>query len=130
MKRLLLTFSILFTLSTYGRSQSPGALAMNNLSKASADEAMAFTSSQDQDDAPVMSFYPNPVKDFINIRFKDRGDYTVRIYNVVAAKIKEKVLSDDNSLKLDLSELPKGMYFLSYELPGTGKVYTKTFTKD
>ena len=43
--------------------------------------------------------------------------------------LKEKSVNDDNFLKMEVSDLPKGVYFISYE-PLNGKMLTKTFTKD
>jgi hypothetical protein len=81
------------------------------------------------DDKLYISFYPNPVKDVLNIRFRDKGDHTIKIFNLVGTMLKEKSVNDDNFLKMEVSDLPKGVYFISYE-PLNGKMLTKTFTKD
>lgn len=137
MRRTLLIIIILSVFSTYSRSQCSSAFAMNtssvvlanNTSTYDASPVLELNSIGDQDETPLITFYPNPVRDNLNIKFRERGNYVIRIYNVVGAKIKEKRVEDDNILKIDLTDLPKGMYFISYE-PGNGKLITKTFTKE
>ena len=80
-----------------------------------------------QDEGASIVFYPNPVRDYLNVRFPQRGNYTVRVYNIVGEKIAEKSVMEDNIVRMNLSELTAGMYFVSYEYGG--KVLTKTFSK-
>jgi hypothetical protein len=133
MKRILLIIIVLTCFSGYLRSQGNDAFASNSVQNGAlalnASPALELSPVGDQDESPLLTFYPNPVKDNLNIKFRERGNYVVRIYNVVGSKIKEKRVEDDNIIKIDLSELQKGMYFLSFE-PGNGKVITKTFTKE
>ena len=134
MKRILLIIISLAVFSSYSRSQTVFALGTSTV--ALTDETSSYYASPameigdgDQDENPIITFYPNPVRDNLNIKFKERGTYVITIYNVVGTKVKYKRIEDDNFLKLDVSDLPKGMYFLSFE-PGNGKVITKTFTKE
>jgi len=134
MKRFLLIFSALAVFSTYSRAQTfvsstTSPVSISNVDESTYAPAAMEIGDGDQDENPIMTFYPNPVRENLNIKFRERGNYVIRIYNVVGAKVKEKRVEDDNFLKLDVADLQKGMYFLSFE-PGNGKVITKTFTKE
>ena len=80
-----------------------------------------------EDDINFVTFYPNPVKDMLTIRFPRKGNSTVTIYNIIGDKVLSKRMVDDTELRLDISELQNGMYFLSYEFDG--KILTKRFSK-
>jgi|SRR6185437_12132225 len=79
------------------------------------------------DDVNSVVFYPNPVKDFMTVRFPSRGNFTVTIYNIIGDKVMTRSIMDDNEMHLDVSELQNGLYFISYEYDG--KVLTKRFSK-
>ncbi|RYD72221.1 MAG: T9SS type A sorting domain-containing protein [Sphingobacteriales bacterium] len=126
MKKLLLTFIIFSTLSGLAYSQGiPGdLLAMNTVSQPSHSDDGIFDNGQPENG---VVFYPNPVKDFMSVRFPDKGNYTVRIFNIIGEKITEKTAYDVEIVEIKLTDLQKGMYFVSYEFGG--KVVTKRFSK-
>ncbi len=125
MVRTLLTLIVVFHLSVCTSLRAGTAIPASGTTEAIRSEGFEGF----EQDELVLSFFPNPVKDNLTVRFKDKGNYTVRIYNVVGAKLKEKSVQDESRLLFDLSDLPKGMYFISYE-PGNGRVITKTFQKE
>ena len=51
--------------------------------------------------------YPNPTKDIITI--ETRLDIEVELYDIMG----KKVISESNAKRLDLSNLPNGMYNMS-----------------
>lgn len=62
------------------------------------------------------SIYPNPVDDILNIQLdiKTRQKFTIKISNCVGEVLINKVLFSDNDLtQIKVSELQKGIYFLS-----------------
>lgn len=148
MKKTLLSLGLLLSFSTSvwcqtGMSVQSGfsdllaynstALSLNNeVNNMGTETEMSSLESElfeGPDGTVSLSFYPNPVKDVLNVRFKEKGNYTIRIYNIVGEKIREKTVLDDFIVRFDdLSSLPNGMYFLSYE-PESGRVITKTFSK-
>jgi len=79
------------------------------------------------DDINSVVFYPNPVKDFMTIRFPRKGNFTVTIYNIIGDKVMTKNTMDESEIHLDVSDLQNGLYFISYEYGG--KVLTKRFSK-
>ncbi len=60
--------------------------------------------------------YPNPVSDILNVFFENRGEETrqITIKDSYGRRIKS-LQSVDQSLSIDLSELPIGIYFLSIQ---------------
>ncbi len=127
MKKLLLTFILFTGLSALAFSQSNAGelLAMNNSGgRTEFTEETAFGGGQPE---VGVVFYPNPVKDFMTVRFPQRGNHSVRIYNIIGESITQKSAFDVDILEINLSDLPKGMYFVSYELGG--KIITKRFSK-
>lgn len=62
-----------------------------------------------------VSFYPNPVKDFLNISSKTKIE-TVHVYNVAGQKM--KVSSALVNGKIDMSKLAPGVYIVSTILEG------------
>ncbi|WP_299223377.1 DUF4832 domain-containing protein [uncultured Aquimarina sp.] len=54
--------------------------------------------------------YPNPALDLITIQLKNSDKEKVQIYNTIGQVVKEVLIS--NNHKLDISKLPKGVYFI------------------
>jgi hypothetical protein len=81
-----------------------------------------------QDDAlNSVLFYPNPVKDVLTVRFPKKGTYTVLIYNILGDKVMEKTVSDESEIRLNMTEMQNGLFFLNYEWEG--KAVSKRFSK-
>ncbi|RLD90317.1 MAG: hypothetical protein DRJ09_04505 [Bacteroidetes bacterium] len=67
--------------------------------------------------------FPNPAKDFLNIKFKTNGrDASINLYNIDGRLLKKDRCNTCNKT-LDLSNLPGGLYFLTI----TTDLYQKTF---
>ena len=79
------------------------------------------------EDINNVTFYPNPVKDNLTVRFPKKGNFSVTIYNIIGDKVLTRTVMDDNEIHLDVSQLQNGLYFISYEYDG--KVLTKRFSK-
>jgi GEVED domain/Secretion system C-terminal sorting domain/Cleaved Adhesin Domain len=56
------------------------------------------------------SVYPNPVKDILNLSYNKKIS-TVSVFNIIGQEIKSESINETNA-KLDLSNLPKGNYFV------------------
>ena len=126
MKKYLLTLIFLTGLAGFSYSQTAeGLLAMASVTQ-QVTNASGFFSEIGQDDGAVV-FYPNPVKDVLNVRFPQKGHHTVRVFNIIGEKISEKTVYDTEIVTLNLSEVQRGMYFVSFEM--NGKIVTKTFSK-
>lgn len=69
------------------------------------------------------SIYPNPVKDFVNIKTKDQIK-NVLIFDMVGRKVKE-----EKSNSINISKLPKGNYQLVVDFTN-GKTQTQQLIKE
>ena len=61
--------------------------------------------------------YPNPVTDFINIKFTSSDNFPnsdrVQIFNTLGVEVASKSLTEQQEyLKIDISHLPTGVYFI------------------
>lgn len=73
-----------------------------------------------------VSFYPNPAKDVVTIKYNTNKNIDVTIYNVLGTKVKTFVMNNGEA-SINISELQKGMYFISFNDNGT--LVSKSFTK-
>jgi hypothetical protein len=128
MKKHLLTFILFTGLSSlaYSHSYASERLAATTGSEntSSFTDASFFDAGQPENG---VVFYPNPVVDYMSVRFPQKGNHTVVIFNIIGEKIMEKSAYDVEIVELNLRELQKGMYFVSYE--SGGKIVTKRFSK-
>jgi Secretion system C-terminal sorting domain len=74
-----------------------------------------------------LSFYPNPVKDYLNVKYTPSSAFPViDIYNIIGVKVKS-VLYDANSTNINVSDIKNGMYIL--RITDGNNSYSKTFNK-
>ncbi|MCF6350877.1 MAG: endonuclease [Flavobacteriaceae bacterium] len=71
-----------------------------------------------------IEIYPNPVKDILTINVNELTLKSIAIYSVLG----KEVVSIDHSNKLNVSNLPVGMYFITVETE-RGKLTRKLFKK-
>lgn len=77
---------------------------------------------------PQIKIYPNPADDFINVVLTAiAGDAMYVMYDIVGRKIGAGVLKNSGTNNLNISNLPKGLYFLNVS-DGKNKV-SKKFIK-
>jgi hypothetical protein len=74
----------------------------------------------------VVSFFPNPAKDAITLKYETTNAIDVIVYNVLGAKVKSFKHSS-NETTLNISDLEKGLYFIRFS--DNGNVISKSFTK-
>lgn len=62
---------------------------------------------------PLVTMYPNPVGDFLNIKFSEelKGNKTVRVYNMMGQPFVKSV-NNTSQMQLNMSSLPAGVYFI------------------
>jgi hypothetical protein len=82
----------------------------------------------------ITKIYPNPVKDFVNIEIQlsESGALQLTLINMLGTEVKKwepNVLAKgDQKLKIDLSFLKTGIYFL--KISNSGKVLTQVLKKN
>jgi len=74
----------------------------------------------------TISFYPNPVKDQLTLKFPVKEGVTVEIYKVLGMCVKTFVHSAATT-SVNIGDLQNGVYFIRFS--EGGKLYTKQFTK-
>lgn len=67
-------------------------------------------------------FYPNPVKDILNISNDDQKDLSIKIYDLKGQVVFERDLSGNES-KIFLTDLNSGIYFINFSSNKTQKTY-------
>jgi uncharacterized protein (DUF1501 family) len=75
-------------------------------------------------DKAEINIYPNPTSGFINIKFFGTNEVTkIMLYNAIGGVVKpitnKTYSSTQHSLKIDISSLPRGNYFVHYQTQGT-----------
>lgn len=73
-----------------------------------------------------LSFYPNPAKDNIVLKYGFKEPIQIDIYNVLGLRVKSVVHSSNES-NIDISDLQNGVYFLRFK--DDGRTISKSFTK-
>jgi hypothetical protein len=73
-----------------------------------------------------VTFFPNPAKDVITLKYPTTKAIEVAVYNVLGAKVKS-FTHCNNETSLNISDLEKGMYFIRFN--DNGNVVSKSFTK-
>jgi len=63
-------------------------------------------------DLPEIKIYPNPTKDILNIEFQDSFEGNVEVKNELGQSILKKKIEEVINLKLDVSSLISGIYFI------------------
>ncbi len=82
----------------------------------------------------ITRMYPNPVKDFVIIEFNaiEAGTVQASLINILGTEVKKwepnPISKGDQKIKLDLSFLKTGVYFL--KISSSGKVVTQVLKKN
>ncbi len=96
-----------------------GSLSMDNLT-------MEFKETTDlaSTTLPYLNIYPNPAQDFIYIEAQDFNQVTsIGLYDLTGKKVYEKeVFNQSKKIQVDVSNLEKGMYFLSWTQDGANRI--------
>jgi hypothetical protein len=62
----------------------------------------------------TISIYPNPSNGIFNILHEGiKGDIQIKVFDLMGEQYSDFEIKDSNSTKLDLSDLPAGVYFIS-----------------
>lgn len=81
----------------------------------------------------TINLYPNPTKDFVNIKLKPDTSQeitSVKVYNVNASLIQDLKISNKDNLIINLSDKPSGVYFVHIHFKGSTNGITKKIIKE
>jgi hypothetical protein len=73
------------------------------------------------------SFYPNPAKDELFLKYYSKESFQVEVYNILGSKVKTFTLNGGQA-NVNIEDLSNGIYFLRFK--DDEKVISKTFTKN
>jgi hypothetical protein len=73
-----------------------------------------------------VTFFPNPTKDIITLKYETIKAINVTVYNVMGAKVKSFIHSS-NETSLNISDLEKGLYHIRFS--DNRNVTSKSFVK-
>ena len=74
--------------------------------------------------SPRFTVYPNPVNDVLKIKLDKTGSYSINLLDLTGKAIAKCELIA-NSLEMNVSEIPSGIYFISMSNLTTGITETK-----
>lgn len=73
------------------------------------------------------SFYPNPAKDELVVKYFSKETIQVEIYNILGSKVKTFNVNSGQAV-VNIEELANGIYFMRFK--DDDKMISKTFTKN
>lgn len=95
---------------------------MNNLFVKVKDDYLCYTDTFDiiikipesfeQNYSKNTLLYPNPVKDYLNINFKDQKPLGIEVLNLKGNIVRKVTPNNENFIRIDLHDLPKSIYFI------------------
>lgn len=75
---------------------------------------------------PTISIFPNPTQDYLNLKYDNKTQVQVKIYNLLGKQV--AAFNHDQNSSINISHLPAGVYVLS--IPGEHNAkYSRTFRK-
>jgi subtilisin family serine protease len=86
----------------------------------------ATLSTENESNLALITFFPNPVKDFLQLKQLDINSKKIIIYNTIGKKMLETQI-DKKLNSIDISHLIKGVYFL--KIMGNEQTLTKRIIK-
>jgi len=75
----------------------------------------------------IFTMYPNPIKNNLNINFKNNGVKRVRVFSIIGTVLYEKE-TDQLYLEINFSNLESGLYIIKIQ-DENGKIKTEKFIK-
>lgn len=106
---------------------APNSQIETNLDKNSLCKTFVITGLNDFPKSQQYQFYPNPVKDFLNLKLEGNGIKHIRLTNVNGSMLLETKIAGCET-NIDLSEFDSGIYLLSI-ISGSG-IFTRKIVKD
>jgi hypothetical protein len=125
--KAVITFLILMMLAL-------GSFTQPNLVANQKNSGLSSGMNADNQSFSVSRIYPNPVKDMVTIEFhsEEAGFLQSSLINIAGTEVKKwdssLISKGDQKLKLDLSFLKTGVYFL--KISSSGRVITQVLKKN
>lgn len=71
------------------------------------------TSFIDEKEMNALSIYPNPANTILNVFSSQIDVDVIQVFNVFGQKVRADVIKDESSIKINVSDLPNGIYFVT-----------------
>lgn len=75
------------------------------------------------------NIFPNPIADVLNAEFEEYGEYKLKIVNTSGKIVYTSNQQDTKNVRLNLSEIPSGVYMLVTEDLNAQKSWSKIIVK-
>jgi hypothetical protein len=75
----------------------------------------------------IISIYPNPTTDIINVECPERQEFNLSVFNILGVCVQQRVCNSEKE-EINISNLPTGLYIL--ELSGTNWSMQKKIIKE
>jgi hypothetical protein len=72
---------------------------------------------------PMVSFYPNPFKDFLFIQTSFNQEMTISIYNLLGEQLLSTSQTSTKSFSIDLSSIPSGVFIINFKTSNQSTSY-------
>ncbi len=106
-------------------------LAGNTVSKTSKTYTTLSPSSAGLlEENALFALYPNPVRDILYVRNPGSISYRLNLYNGIGKTVRNFTDIRELLFSVDLSNLPRGIYYLKIHVPETGKVHYSKVIKE
>ena len=78
----------------------------------------------------AVNVYPNPARDFVNVKYDPKsGVKSISVYNLIGKTVQNYKVTDNSSARLDLDNIPAGVYFMRLMDAQGQIVATRRFTR-
>jgi hypothetical protein len=111
-----------------------GSFAQSKLSSDQKNTGSSSGMNAENQSFSITRIYPNPVKDYVTVEFhsEETGSLQASLINIAGTEVKKwdsnSISKGDQKLKLDLSFLKTGVYFL--KISSSGRVITQVLKKN
>gem|GEM_PF-1335462 len=106
---------------------APNSKIESNIENNSLCKTFVITGLNDFPKSQQYQFYPNPVKDFLNLKFEENGIKHIRLTNVNGSLLLETKITGCET-NLDLSEFDSGIYLLT--ITSDSGIFTRKIVKE
>ncbi len=69
--------------------------------------------------------FPNPVQDLLEVKFTEKEDGIIRIFDATGRMVMKKLVESEKSISIDLSSLSNGLYWVQLNGYGTETIFKK-----
>jgi len=111
-------------LQTYGLNSLDSANASDHFPVVTDFAINAFSASVTSNEKIHFDYFPNPVQDVLHLRFKQKAERQIRVFDIRGVSVYQSKSSQPN-LTISFAALPKALYFIQIQEANTPTVSFK-----